>query len=275
MNKPALSQLHRQKKTDHLVDLSEHKLAEALLTSQQELTAVIGGAKVILGKTKFDEAAREIFNRCCELTGATSGYVALLSEDGQENEVLFLEGGGMECTVDPELPMPIRGLREESYKSNCAVYHNDFMNSDWVEMMPAGHMALKNVMFAPLVIENKAVGIMGLANKKDDFDDRDAELASVFGDLAAIALQNSRFLEERQKAEANLSETVKELKEAIQKIKTLSGIIPICAYCKGIRNDHGYWDRLEKYIEDNSLAEFSHGICPTCFEEQKKKYNLS
>ena len=47
--------------------------------------------------------------------GATSGYVALLSEDGAENEVLFLEAGGFPCDVDPKLPMPIRGLRAEAY----------------------------------------------------------------------------------------------------------------------------------------------------------------
>lgn len=52
--------------------------------------------------------------------------------------------------------------------------------------------------------------------------------------------------------------------EAIANIKILGGLIPICASCKKIRNDHGYWDHLERYIQDHSEARFSHGICPEC-----------
>jgi len=62
----------------------------------------------------------------------------------------------------------------------------------------------------------------------------------------------------------------KELTKALNEIKTLRGIIPICSYCKKIRNDEGAWDILEAYICDNSNAQFSHGICPDCFEKQFK-----
>ena len=48
------------------------------------------------------------------------------------------------------------------------------------------------------------------------------------------------------------------------KIKTLSGLVPICASCKKIRDDKGYWNQIESYIEKHSTAEFSHGICPEC-----------
>jgi len=53
----------------------------------------------------------------------------------------------------------------------------------------------------------------------------------------------------------------------MSKIKTLSGLIPICAWCKKIRNDQGYWQTVEHYIEEHSQAEFTHGMCPDC---QKK-----
>ncbi len=55
-----------------------------------------------------------------------------------------------------------------------------------------------------------------------------------------------------------------ELKEATNKIKTLKGLIPICAACKKIRDDTGYWNQLESYLELHSEAEFSHGLCPEC-----------
>jgi|GEM_PF-6946432 len=63
----------------------------------------------------------------------------------------------------------------------------------------------------------------------------------------------------------------KELSEALNEVKTLRGVIPICSYCKKIRNDRGAWDILESYISDHSNAEFSHGICPECYEKQMAK----
>jgi AmiR/NasT family two-component response regulator len=58
-----------------------------------------------------------------------------------------------------------------------------------------------------------------------------------------------------------------ELKEALRKVKTLTGLIPICAKCKKIRNDSGYWEEVEIYIKEHSEALFSHGICPECTQE--------
>jgi DNA-binding response OmpR family regulator len=58
-----------------------------------------------------------------------------------------------------------------------------------------------------------------------------------------------------------------ELREALDKIKILSGIIPICASCKKIRDDKGYWNQIEAYIRDHSEAEFSHGLCPECMKK--------
>ena len=55
-----------------------------------------------------------------------------------------------------------------------------------------------------------------------------------------------------------------ELQEALAKVKTLSGLLPICAWCKNIRNDEGYWLSVEKYVQQNSEARFSHGVCPDC-----------
>ncbi len=64
-----------------------------------------------------------------------------------------------------------------------------------------------------------------------------------------------------------IRKTQKELEDATNEIKTLKGIIPICMHCKGIRDDKGYWNQLEKYITEHSEAQFSHGICETCLEK--------
>mgnify|MGYP000970341735 CR=1 FL=1 len=226
-------------------------------SAEAKLKAVIRGARTILEETSFQDAARIIFDQCREMTGAVSGYVALLSEDGSENEVLFLESGGLPCSVSPDLPMPIRGLRATAYETGKTVYENDFMNSGWTSFLPAGHVAMRNVMFAPLTIGGKTVGIMGLANKPADFTDEDAETATVFGELAAIALMNSRHLE-------LLNERTASLERALAEVKTLSGLIPICMYCKKIRTDEGFWTQVEAYLAQHSDMKFSHGLCPDC-----------
>ena len=57
-------------------------------------------------------------------------------------------------------------------------------------------------------------------------------------------------------------------------IKTLRGIIPICSYCKNIRDDEGAWDKLEKYITERSDAKFSHGVCPNCMAQFARDMEL-
>lgn len=69
---------------------------------------------------------------------------------------------------------------------------------------------------------------------------------------------------ERKLAEAERERLIGELQDALSKVKLLSGFLPICASCKKIRNDKGYWQQIEAYIGDHSEAQFSHGICPEC-----------
>jgi hypothetical protein len=91
------------------------------------------------------------------------------------------------------------------------VYDNAFADSDWTAYLPAGHVRLENVMFAPLVLQGKTVGLLGLSNKDGDFTERDAHVASAFGELAAIALLNSRTLEALQQSEEALSRKAADL----------------------------------------------------------------
>ena len=64
----------------------------------------------------------------------------------------------------------------------------------------------------------------------------------------------------------NLAERVIELEEALAQVKRLQGIVPICSYCKQVRNDQDYWQQVECYVSEHSEAQFSHGVCPTCYE---------
>ncbi|HXC36809.1 MAG TPA: PAS domain S-box protein [Candidatus Acidoferrales bacterium] len=71
-------------------------------------------------------------------------------------------------------------------------------------------------------------------------------------------------ISERKKQEQEREELIAQLKNALAEVKTLSGMIPICAWCKNVRSDSGYWESVEQYVRHHSDADFSHGVCPTC-----------
>ena len=68
----------------------------------------------------------------------------------------------------------------------------------------------------------------------------------------------------------DLAERVRALEEALTRVKQLQGLLPICSYCKKIRDDQNYWQQVESYISQHTEAQFSHGICPECYEKVVK-----
>jgi hypothetical protein len=74
-------------------------------------------------------------------------------------------------------------------------------------------------------------------------------------------------MEERKRAQIEKDNLIVELKDALAEVKTLSGLLPICSHCKNIRDDKGYWRKIEEYIHKHSGTEFSHGICPECIKK--------
>jgi len=99
--------------------------------------------------------------------------------------------------------------------------------------------------------------IQGLQSGADDYItkpfDREELRARVQVGIRVLELQGA------------LAQRVRELEEALSSVKTLQGLLPICSYCKKIRNDRNYWQQVEGYISDHSEAQFSHGICPECY----------
>lgn len=71
----------------------------------------------------------------------------------------------------------------------------------------------------------------------------------------------------RKAAEEEKGNLIQELQKALAEVKVLSGMLPICSYCKNIRNDKGYWQGIEEYIKEHSNAEFSHSLCNDCLRK--------
>jgi CHASE3 domain sensor protein len=107
----------------------------------------------------------------------------------------------------------------------------------------------------------------------EEADARNATRLLVFGSvLAAVLLVFANFLtaremNRRRRAEKEREKIIGELQAALAEVKTLSGMIPICAWCKNVRNDKGYWSTVEQYVRTHSAATFSHGMCPDCVKK--------
>ncbi|MHB8521705.1 MAG: CHASE3 domain-containing protein [Limisphaerales bacterium] len=86
----------------------------------------------------------------------------------------------------------------------------------------------------------------------------------------AILIIN-RDLNERKKAAEEREKLIAELQEALTNIKTLGGLLPICAWCKKIRDDKGYWNQVDAYIQQHTAATFSHGLCPECMRKMNEE----
>jgi phosphoserine phosphatase RsbU/P len=99
--------------------------------------------------------------------------------------------------------------------------------------------------------------VAGLGAGADDYvtkpPQEDELLARISVGVRVIKLQQA------------LAERVRSLEEALSNVKQLQGLLPICSYCKSIRDDQNYWRRVETYISDHSSAQFSHSFCPDCY----------
>lgn len=98
----------------------------------------------------------------------------------------------------------------------------------------------------------------------NDYLTRPVKKIEIYARVKA-ALRLKRAIDERKN-------TISELQDALNNIKTLSGLLPICASCKKIRDDSGYWNQVETYIMQHTDASFTHGYCPDCTEKFKEEY---
>jgi len=87
------------------------------------------------------------------------------------------------------------------------------------------------------------------------------------GELAARLRVGARIVTLQQ----SLAASVRELEDALANVRKLGGLLPICAYCKSIRDDSDYWHRVEEYVADHADVKFSHGVCPACLERLEKE----
>jgi PAS domain S-box-containing protein len=125
------------------------------------------------------------------------------------------------------------------------------------------NQALKAVATGELVTLSNHTLLISKNYREIPIADTVAPIKDDHGNIAGAVLV-FQDVSERRQAEANREQLIAELKEALDTIQVLTGIIPICASCKRIRDEEGDWQSIELYIRNHSTVEFSHGICPDC-----------
>jgi HAMP domain-containing protein len=102
---------------------------------------------------------------------------------------------------------------------------------------------------------------------QQDMQNEIGSLARAVGVFKELAVRQEENVAALEKASAEREQLVRELQETLAEIKVLRGILPICSFCKNIRNDDGYYEQLESYIHKHSGVDFSHTICPSCMQK--------
>ncbi len=115
-------------------------------------------------------------------------------------------------------------------------------------------------------VKNAQGVLRDVSFNKSVFTDNKGAVSGLIGTIVDIT--------ERKRAEQEKEKLISDLQKNLQRIKQLSGLLPICSYCKKIRDDKGYWNKIETYINEHSEAEFSHGICRECAEKFFPDYDI-
>ncbi len=222
--------------------------AETIIRASAALSSAGGGA----------ELHGCIAGLCMEAAGARQALLWLPSESGWTlaHERIY----GQESAGVPNAGPPPSGDKLQAASERQRLIIDD------------GRAGGGSVAFLPLVNSGRTIGILELRNQllSGAFSEERMGVAETLAVQAARALENAELY---QQLERKVSERTAELEEALRKVRTLKGLIPICASCKKVRDDQGYWSQVEEYISARSEADFTHGLCPDCLKRYYDEYN--
>jgi DNA-binding response OmpR family regulator len=189
-----------------------------------------------------DEAAANLIRRGLQ----RAGYEVSLAGSGSEGLKLFEQATWAAVLVDNQLP--------------------DQTGLQVLEQMQRLRTLPATVMVTGRGNEHLAVAALKLGAHDYLVKDSAESYLELLPEVVAKAMNLVREREQAQAVAVERERLLGELAEALARIKTLSGLIPICASCKSIRNDKGFWESLESYLSAHSDAMLSHGLCPPCVE---------
>ena len=203
------------------IDITDRKRAEDALRNmvketnerREEITALLESTRLVLERKDFLGVCREILRLCKNLVAAPAGYVALF--EGEGSNVVLVEPESLRAEVPEEGTMPVAALHGTDFELGKTVILNEVDGTPLAERLPKGHFAVRNLMLSPLIVDSTPVGLIVLANKAPGFNRRDSMMASAFGEIASLALQNATSLEMLKDSEERYRQIFKLATEGI------------------------------------------------------------
>jgi len=225
---------------------------------ERDLLEITAAHEEIAGRqADMDRLLSVICARTLRLVAATGAAVEMPDMD-----CLVCRGAAGTATSAIGLRVQMNSsLSGLCFRTNTLLQSDDTEGDSRVHAVACRNANVRSMVAVPLQAHGIVVGVLkAYSSVPYAFSRLDVErlrvLSKVTGGLVAQAILYA----EKERVTA-------ELEAALQEVKQLSGLIPICASCKKIRDDEGSWNQLEKYICEHSNAEFSHGICPSCAHE--------
>ncbi len=215
--------------------------------------------RLISSSLDNDRVLREIACAAAELLGAPVGSFWLANEATRSLQVV----GFSDPVIDEDWPN--RTLTFDEGGTGWVARHGRVLNvtdvfrdDRFVALDWARRNGLRSFLGVPVILEGRLLAVLSV-NGREPFrlDAEDERLLESFVGQAALAVRNATLFAAESAARAAAE-------RALAEVKQLQGMLPICSYCKKIRNDEDSWEQLESYISHHSDARFSHGICPEC-----------
>ena len=231
---------------------------EALAAVGREITASLEPVTVL----------QRIAERTRELLRADDCVLYLLQPGGEDLNALVVLGEHVQVFAGRRVPLD-GSLAGAICKSGGAEVVNQPGRDPRVHMLPdeeTGDTSRPDdyaMAAAALLTGGSSLGSLLVWRRKESgegFDAQDLALLTALGQQAAVAVHNARLFEELARAKGAAE-------EALAQVKTLKGLVPICAHCKNIRDDEGFWHNVADYVRHHTEAEFSHGLCPQCIRQ--------
>ena len=153
-------------------------------------------------------------------------------------------------------------------KPDCILLDYNLPDGDGLEFIKEAIEIYENLPIVMLTGQsNEEVIIQALTSGAMDYISKGRLTRENLCRTVNRVIEKGTLLQQLAQREREKDELIKELKEALARVKKLSGLLPICSCCKKVRDDKGYWNQVEVYIRSRAEVEFSHGICPDCFRE--------
>ena len=250
------------------VDITDKKMLERELASEVIINSLYAGFARSLLKMKTEE---EVTRMVCQ-TGVdilNSSFCFAGYYDPDQGKYFFQ---GVDKSKTNRLAL---SLNAEELSKNEPFLHR-FISSGMPLIMNEvaseenilfGKISMRRLLFYPSYTPSHELVLIIAVNSKDNYTPSNWESIEWMASVYAQALERIRLENKNLQKTKELEKTVEQLKKTLNMVKQLHGLLPICARCKKIRDDAGYWHEVEVYIRQHTEAEFSHGICPQCAEE--------